>query len=258
MNFFRMLIAAWLAAAVWPAQAYTGSLSDVWYDPAESGWGVNVAQQGDTALVTLMVYAPDGEPTWYVSSDASVYAWSADGLPYFRGTLYRTRGMWFGGPFDPRALQVSPVGEVHLSPLAADALRVEYSVGGVSVVKSVRRATWSQPAFDTPYLAGFSLRVVKADRTVSLQTTTGVTTLRIEDGIATMTVADAAGQCDYRGAYVQAGRLGRFAGSFFCGDARSGTFQVDELEATTHGFSGRLRAQWAGASLYGAFGGPRR
>ena len=38
---------------------------DIWYNaPAESqsGWGVNIAQQGEILFVTLFVYGPDRTP----------------------------------------------------------------------------------------------------------------------------------------------------------------------------------------------------
>jgi hypothetical protein len=38
----------------------------------------------------------------------------------------------------------------------------------------------------------------------------------------------------------------------------SGKFEIDDLEITTHGLSGRLRATWAGGSGAGTFGGARR
>ena len=31
-------------------------ITDLWWNPAESGWGMNVIQQGDTSFVTMFVY----------------------------------------------------------------------------------------------------------------------------------------------------------------------------------------------------------
>lgn len=251
-------LAVTLACAAWQARPAIANLSDVWYDPAESGWGVNIAQQGDVATVTLMVYGPTGEPTWFVASHAAAYAWSGEGLPFLRGTLYRTRGMWFGGPFDSRSVQVTPVGEVYVSPLAPERVRIDYTVEGIAASKTVQRATWNLPAIDWAYVASFSLRVRDGEGGVALQTSTGITTLLVEAGAATMTVIEPGVRCTYRGPYRQTGRLGSFAGTYACSDARGGAFQVDDLEFTGSGFAGRIRAQWAGGSLQGAFGGPRR
>jgi len=36
--------------------------------PGEDGWGMNIAQQGDTLFATVFVYGSDRRPTWYVAS----------------------------------------------------------------------------------------------------------------------------------------------------------------------------------------------
>jgi hypothetical protein len=89
---FRNILAALVAAASLHAAA--GEYTDLWWNPQESGWGANIVQQGETAFVTLFVYGPDGEPTWYVAPAARTFAFDASGRPALRGTLYRTKGPW--------------------------------------------------------------------------------------------------------------------------------------------------------------------
>src|SRR5690606_32175309 len=40
----------------------------LYYNPSESGWGINVSQQGDIAFATLFTYDTDGAPLWLVMS----------------------------------------------------------------------------------------------------------------------------------------------------------------------------------------------
>ena len=256
MSTLRNLLAGAAMLAATLGHAAPGNLSDVWYSPSDPGWGVNIVQQGDVAFVTVLTYAADGEPVWYAALPATAYAWSGDGIPYLRGTLYRTRSDPLGAPSAAGAAVV-PVGELHVSPLDRSRARLDYTVGGVAVSRAIERMTWSLPATNAAWMTVFSLRVVR-DGTVSQQTTSGVATLDIEAGVATLTVIGEEARCDYRGGYRQTGRLGSFAGEFSCSDQRAGQFQIDDLELTTHGISGRFRGTWAGGSGAGTFGGPRR
>ena len=110
---------ALVAATLAPIGAQALNLSDLWWNPAESGWGANIGQQDDTAVVTLYVYDADGEPTW-LSGVASTYALGPGGLPYFSGTLYRTRGSFYGSAFDPAKSRATVVGSIWLTPTGAN------------------------------------------------------------------------------------------------------------------------------------------
>jgi hypothetical protein len=57
--------------------------SDLWWNSQESGWGMNIVQQGSIVFVTLFVYGPDGKPTWYVAPDAQPLAGDSSGNPAF-------------------------------------------------------------------------------------------------------------------------------------------------------------------------------
>lgn len=61
---FLSLVALAIAGA---AQATTHSTdyTDLWWnspDNSESGWGVNVVQQGDIVFATFFIYGADGTP----------------------------------------------------------------------------------------------------------------------------------------------------------------------------------------------------
>jgi hypothetical protein len=264
MNFARRILA--ILAASLGLDACAGQYSDMWWNPQESGWGVNVVQQLETAFVTLYVYGADGKPTWYVAPRTTVYAYSGAGaLPQFAGALYRTQGPWQGGAFDPAAVQVTPVGTLTLEVMAKNRIRVHYTAEGLSVVKEVVRQTWDTPIVATNYLATFNLRQVPigSPPAGTLQYT-GDMLVHFDGAAGFIRVDDHLGRrCEYRGAYVQAGKIGTVAGNFNCDPlagpmlASSGTFELSDLEVSEHGVTGYLRTYGAAVNEYGRFAATR-
>lgn len=59
------------------------NFSDLWWNPAESGWGLTFIHQGDGMFVAWYTYAADGQPQWLTA----LMTRQADGT--FRGQLNR-------------------------------------------------------------------------------------------------------------------------------------------------------------------------
>jgi hypothetical protein len=73
-------------------------MTSLWWNPAESGWGLNLNQQGSTLFGTLFTYDATRAPLWLVMPAAAL---QADGVT-FTGDLYRTTGSPFNAnPFPP-------------------------------------------------------------------------------------------------------------------------------------------------------------
>jgi hypothetical protein len=110
----RWIRAALLGAALCLAPAagatsFSTNFSDLWWIPAESGWGANVTQQADVMFVTIFVFGPSGQPTWYAGT--LYYSLTApDGSLVFTGDLYQTVAPWFGAVFDPGLVSSRKVG----------------------------------------------------------------------------------------------------------------------------------------------------
>src|SRR4051794_3341309 len=100
-----LVMAAGLAPATSSASIY--DVTGLWYNPNESGWGMNVIQQSSVLFITIFVYGPDGRPTWYVASDTRFVAGTA---VKYTGPLYATTGPYFGGTFNPNAVSARQVG----------------------------------------------------------------------------------------------------------------------------------------------------
>ena len=140
------LAAACAIAAAHATAAMTPDPTGLWYDPAESGWGIALAQQGDTAFAVLFVYDPASHPAWYFASDLATPETfgPVPGGPGLSGTLYRAMGPWFGGAFDPRAVTPTAVGSLSLQYTDANhrSLRVDYVIDGTTFTKLVQAQTW--------------------------------------------------------------------------------------------------------------------
>jgi hypothetical protein len=114
-----------------------------WNAPAgsESGWGLNVAHQGDTIFATWFTYAATGK-AWWLSMTAPMTAWNV-----YSGTLFATKGPAFNAvPFDPALVQATAVGTGTLTFADAANGTFAYTVNGVTQAKSItRQAFGPQP-----------------------------------------------------------------------------------------------------------------
>lgn len=253
------LAAISLAAGAAPRPATIGTdYTDLWWNPQESGWGVNVVQQGETAFITLFVYGPDGRPTWYFASNARVFALDADGIPSFRGTLYQAKGPWIGEAFDPAKVEARPVGEVRIEPRPDARTVLEYTAEGVTVSKEIRRQTFAAPDVGTTYLAAFSLgEAVPGTDLVGVRDFSSRVILQLAGDLVFLRVEEPAGRCEYRGTRTSSGKFARLAGAYACAAGDAGTFVIEDFEVTRHGISGYLRTDSLARERKGPFAAAR-
>jgi peptidase M23-like protein len=114
---------------------------DLWFNPTEPGWGINLNHQGDTIFATWFTYGASGRGQWLVASDAR-----RQPTGEFVGRLYRTRGISFDRISGASATTAPPtdVGSVTLSFTNGEAGRLAYVVDGVSQAKSISRQTFAR------------------------------------------------------------------------------------------------------------------
>lgn len=126
------------------ASSRAANRTALWWNPAESGWGVNINHQGNTLFATLFTYDAAGAPLWLVMSAGNL---QADGVTY-RGDLYRTTGPAFDAqPFTPiTAANLTRVGAMSVSFAGASAAALAYSVNGVAVAKSIQQQVYGTQA----------------------------------------------------------------------------------------------------------------
>lgn len=110
-----------------------------WKDASESGWGVNLTQQGDLLFATWFTYDENGHGQWLVMSRGERV-----GDASYEGTLYRMRGPAFNAvPFDSSRVAATPVGSASFSFTDGDRGLFRYTVNGVSGAKPITRQVFS-------------------------------------------------------------------------------------------------------------------
>ena len=125
-----------------PAAQATNYQDLWWASPAgsESGWGVNLTQQGDVIFATWFTYDASGNPLW-LSGPAT-----KAGPRVYTGTLAHTSGPAFNAvPFDPERVTETPVGGYTLTFSDGANGTFAYTVNGVSQVKAITREVFVAP-----------------------------------------------------------------------------------------------------------------
>jgi mono/diheme cytochrome c family protein len=120
--------------------AYLATLhnySGLWWNaPAgsESGWGLNLAHQGDVIFATWFTYDASGKGIWLAMSASKV------ALGKYTGTFYATKGPTFDStPFNTAQVAVDEVGSGTLTFTDEGNGSFEYKLGDVVGIKSITR-----------------------------------------------------------------------------------------------------------------------
>ena len=273
----RLLAAAAALFALDAAGAMSPDPTGLWLDPAESGWGMSLAQQGDTVFATLFVYDDARRPAWYVApsvrDDGRETFAAAE--PVFVGTLYRTAGPVFSGAFDPHAVSATPVGDIQLQYAPGNGgkvLQLAYDLDGIHVVKTLQPQSWGDDSALLPgrYEGGLvitgkspfgtcppvSFGPLDPSRAFVLDISRDASNVHVLWGTGIDTA------CAIDGTYEQRGQLGAITGSMGCGPipgfAVNYSARLSELSIGPHGFAGLATVQNASCTYTGHIGGVRR
>jgi hypothetical protein len=113
-----------------------------WNAPAgsESGWGLNLAHQGDVIFATWFTYDAAGK-AWWLSMTANEIAPNV-----YAGDLVQTHGPAFSAvPFKPDAVTASSVGSATLTFTDPNTAQFAYTVNGVPQTKTLIREVFATP-----------------------------------------------------------------------------------------------------------------
>ena len=257
----RRLVLALCTVFVVPGAGAAVTYNDLWYLPAEDGWGVTIAQQGRTLFLTFFVYGTDSKPTWLVATLEQTGT-GASGQPEFAGTTYTTTGPWFGGLYNT-PYNWREAGTASFKPGSATSAVLEYTVEGVSVRKTVQR----QKLTDDDLTGTYTVLTRQTQSCPGLPTQTEVV---VDDVV----IQHAAGRfnyvqgpvgdrCTLDGSWRQDGILGSASGTLTCDDGLTGTFNIDGAVTNAVGFTasftatGRMGNGFT-CSLSGTVNGTRR
>ena len=125
-------LAQYLAPSSGPAYDFT----DLWWNPNESGWGLNLIQHANGVIFAIWyTYDASGKMTWY---HVPTGTWT-DSMTY-TGTLYAATGPAFSNPtFNSSQVKRTAVGTATLSFSSSSAGTWSYSIDGVSGSKPITR-----------------------------------------------------------------------------------------------------------------------
>lgn len=256
-----MRILAVLAALAFPmpvlaASSFSTDVTDLWWNPAESGWGVNVIQQNSIAFATFFVYDADSRAHWYVASAMGATAASSTGIT-FQGDLFESNGPYYGVQFNVSAVGRQRVGTATLQVTFPGDGMLTYTVNGVTVSKAVQRQTWA-PNDASGTFEG--QRVITAASGSCVPGATPFNAFQVTQTQGALAMQGLLGgtSCRFNGDYTQQGRLGASKGSFVCDDGNAGSYSLSEIRATFYGFFARYNGTERGCSVEGRIGGVNR
>jgi hypothetical protein len=117
-----------------PGPSYT----DLWWNPAESGWGISLTHHPATNQIFVAWYTYDasGNSKWYVASSCPVSNGSCT------GTLYETTGTPLSQAWNPALLNVRPVGSITLRFTNPTVAVMSYTVNGIVGSKLILRQSF--------------------------------------------------------------------------------------------------------------------
>ena len=244
-----------------PASATTYSIdyTDLWWNPAENGWGINLIQQYEVIFATLFVYGTDNTARWYGASNLS-----PSGQNVYSGSLYQTTGPWFGTTWTQNAV-ATPVGSMTLAFNSPTTGTLTYTVNGVTVSKTITRQTWRNNILTGNYVGGLTaVGSACTGATNGAYLYARVFTVQHSGAQVTMTVDFFNGStralCTFSGPYSQSGRLGTISnGTWSCtgGLNSQGRFTLSQIDASTTGLSGVFSGNDQYCTYNGYFGGVR-
>ena len=222
-----------------------GWRNDLWFPANESGWGVNILEQGETIFATLFVYDAQGKPRWYSASDLKRIGSEFDPQASFVGALQESTGPYFGTSFNAAAVTRRNVGTMSFKVQADGSGLLTYGVDGVGVSKVVQRYAFRKNAMAGTYLGH---RMSPSGTIDPVQITIA------DDGAFTMDTSNRGfdGACHYTAPMAQVGEQRRMEGEFTCTSGRVGHWVMSNVTVTFDGFTSSFDGNgWTGGHLEG-------
>ena len=111
------------------------NFTDLWWNPNESGWGLNIIQHADNKIFAVWyTYDTDGNKAWYVMPDG---AWTSSTT--YGGALYSVTGPPATAGFDPNAVKRTVAGTASLTFTDANNGTWSFNLDGLSGTKTLSR-----------------------------------------------------------------------------------------------------------------------
>ena len=221
MPAFRLLCVGVLAIASCfstpvRATAFSTDQSDLWWNPAESGWGIQFVDRADTIFATMFVFDANNVSTWYVAT------MPATGAQTWTGDLYAvTHGTWFGNPtFTPIGPNdVRKVGTMTWNAPSPTNGTLTYTVDGHLVTKQLVRQFIALDDFSGTFRGGIHQTASGCNNPAdnnTLEDFATVATTQQGSSFAFTLTSQLGLACSFTGTLAQDGRFGRASGTATC------------------------------------------
>lgn len=210
-----------------PVLASTINYQDWWWNPSQSGRGVNIGQQGNTLFASWFDYDP--------ATGAGMFLTVAGNILNNKvtGDLIRTTGPALGTPFNPALVTRTVVGQATLTFSDANTGTLQYTVNSISGTVALSRFTFASLNPAGEYIGG--LAAVRSG--CQLPANNGeffdfaaydISTNNNSLNIQEVTVVGQ-GSCSYAGTYAQNGSKISASGPFTCSGGTAGTWSSKEI-----------------------------
>jgi hypothetical protein len=241
------------------ASATLTNFSDLWWTPAESGWGLNVAQQGELMYLTFYVFGRNTQPTWYTALLAH-QGTQPGGGELFAGPVFRSTGPSISGTFDPSLVRTQSIGQAQFRAASPTQATVSYQIddgGPIASTHAIERFLLREDNLGGSYLGGTS------DITSNCQPATNNGFVSEESGPFTIVHAGTLVQirgprCTYDGTRAQSGQVSSVEGTYRCSDGAHGQVRFFDLRVEPGGISGRYVGNGSFCDFTGSIGLARR
>jgi N-acetylmuramoyl-L-alanine amidase len=112
--------------------------TDLWWNAAESGWGISLTHQAGVIFATWFAYDTSGAPVWYVASNCALTGTGINAS--CAGDLYRVNGgSPLTQPWAGAARVVTRVGDINIAFADASNAVMRYTIDGVAASRSITR-----------------------------------------------------------------------------------------------------------------------
>jgi lysyl endopeptidase len=120
-------------------RSFTFNVQDLWWTAGESGWGLNVVQQGSTVFAALYTYDANGRPVWFTMPQGVVVNNA------YTGDLFRASGPAFNTTPWVNAT-ATRVGSMSITPdeTTLRTATLTYTVDGTAVTKRIERFVYGE------------------------------------------------------------------------------------------------------------------
>lgn len=123
--------------------------TDIWWNANESGWGLTLAHHGNDVFGVWYTYGADGEPLFIVLPGVTFTSATS-----FTGTLYTTRGPWYGNAtFNPALVELFVVGTATIS-FSGRTLTFRSTVNGFTQTKTAVQQSFGRTRPGIQFTAG--------------------------------------------------------------------------------------------------------